>query len=398
MIRVGFVQDLDAGWLGGAHYFKSLFGALLSAPDLGVTPVLITRPRRDAAILRDFPSVEHVETRLLPGRGPPSLARKVLVRARLSEPLLLLRLALARLDLVSHCVDGAAPGARPWLGWIPDFQHRRLPEFFSPDERRGRDALHRELLARCRLMIVSSADVLADLRRFHPEHAGKGRVLRFVVDPTTRPATDRDELARRYGLRGPFFHLPNQLWAHKNHRVVIDALALLAASGRRVTVLATGNTTDYRRPGFHRELIDHAARQGVAEDFRVLGLVPYPDLVGLMRGSVAIINPSLFEGWSTTVEEAKSLGKRVLVSDIPVHREQAPAGGTYFDPADPGELAEALRRALDERDPGAEARLAQEAAASLDARRRAFASDYARIALEALTCRGGPSCTVEGEG
>ena len=69
--------------------------------------------------------------------------------------------------------------------------------------------------------------------------------------------------------------------------------------------------------------------------FRPLGVVPYRDMLGLMRHAVAVINPSLFEGWSTSVEEAKSMGKAVVLSDIPVHREQAPGRGLFFDPRDP---------------------------------------------------------------
>ncbi len=42
-----------------------------------------------------------------------------------------------------------------------------------------------------------------------------------------------------------------------------------------------------------------------------------------MLCSTALINPSQFEGWSTTVEEAKSLGVKMLLSDLEVHKEQA---------------------------------------------------------------------------
>jgi len=43
-------------------------------------------------------------------------------------------------------------------------------------------------------------------------------------------------------------------------------------------------------------------------------------LLGLMVRSQAMILPSLYEGWSTALEEAKALGKDCLVSDIQVHR------------------------------------------------------------------------------
>ena len=43
-----------------------------------------------------------------------------------------------------------------------------------------------------------------------------------------------------------------------------------------------------------------------------------------------MINPSLFEGWSSTVEECKSVGKNMILSDLNVHKEQYPTQ-TFFD-------------------------------------------------------------------
>ena len=50
-----------------------------------------------------------------------------------------------------------------------------------------------------------------------------------------------------------------------------------------------------------------------------------------MRGAVAIVNPSLSEGWSTNVEEARALGVPMVLSDIAVHREQAGDRAVFFD-------------------------------------------------------------------
>jgi len=61
-----------------------------------------------------------------------------------------------------------------------------------------------------------------------------------------------------------------------------------------------------------------------------------------MRVAGAVINPSLFEGWSTTVEEAKSMGVPMLLSDIGVHREQAEGRASFFDPHAPETLADLL--------------------------------------------------------
>jgi len=75
----------------------------------------------------------------------------------------------------------------------------------------------------------------------------------------------------------------------------------------------------------------------------VLGKVPYLDLVCLLREAAVIIQPSRYEGWNTSVEDAKALGRTLVCSNIDVHVEQtAGAGATLFDVDDPQSLAEAL--------------------------------------------------------
>jgi glycosyltransferase involved in cell wall biosynthesis len=102
-----------------------------------------------------------------------------------------------------------------------------------------------------------------------------------------------------------------------------------------------------------------------------------------MQFAVAFINPSYFEGWSTTVEEAKSMGKGVLLSDIPVHREQSPQLGVYFHPDDPEALAAALLDAWSGHDARSDADLQARARQALPARQERFAATYQSIVLEA---------------
>ena len=83
----------------------------------------------------------------------------------------------------------------------------------------------------------------------------------------------------------------------------------------------------------------------LGDSWRFLGLIPYKDVLSLMRSSVAVINPSLVEGWSTTVEEAKSLRVPLVLSDILVHREQAIRDAIFFDPHSAAAAAAALLEA-----------------------------------------------------
>ena len=79
------------------------------------------------------------------------------------------------------------------------------------------------------------------------------------------------------------------------------------------------------------------------------------------------------------------MGKRVLLSDIPVHREQAPSRGVFFPPSDADTLAALLWRAWNEIDPDTEEHEMRAAAAELPARRRRFAIAYEDIALSLIS-------------
>ena len=63
-----------------------------------------------------------------------------------------------------------------------------------------------------------------------------------------------------------------------------------------------------------------------------------------MRAAALIIQPSFFEGWSTSIEDSKALGRPLVCSDIPVHREQVPDALGFFDPMKPEILADLLAK------------------------------------------------------
>ncbi|HEV2674621.1 MAG TPA: glycosyltransferase [Aliidongia sp.] len=229
---------------------------------------------------------------------------------------------------------------------MPDFQHLRLPEFFPEREITGRNRAFAEILDYSSSIVLSSHDAQNDLREFYPQSLHKSRVLQFVSgDDKNVDYGAPERLVEKYGIGYPFFHLPNQFWIHKNHRIVIEALGVLRAQGLKTSVVATGNIADWRQPEHYKNLMKYAAELGVEDMFTVLGIVPYDDLLALMRHSIAIINPSLFEGWSSTVEEGKSIGKKILLSNIGVHREQAPERGVFFDPQDAADLAQKMQAA-----------------------------------------------------
>jgi glycosyltransferase involved in cell wall biosynthesis len=380
--RVGLA--LGASWLGSVNYYRNLLNSVCAQEDRQIELVLLVGKRADPAILAGLPDVEVVNSPWLDQPTPRWAIRKVWQQAFASDPFLERLLRAHKIDVLSHSDFLGRRASIPAVCWIGDFQHRQQPQFFSRFERLYRDRDFRLQCRQATRIILSSHDAQNALVEFEPSAVAKSRVLQFVAQPRVSSSTaDLRTLQERYGFDGPYFHVPNQFWAHKNHRLILDALAVLAKRGERILVISTGATEDYRRPGFFDELMTYADAIGMRDRFRVLGVVPYDDLVGLMVNSVALINPSRAEGWSTSVEEAKSLGKRMILSTLPVHLEQAPPDGVYVDPDDAGSLADAMQEVLTAFDPAAETARSTRAARELPARVRAFAEKYQGIILEA---------------
>jgi glycosyltransferase involved in cell wall biosynthesis len=392
-LRVAFHDIVNPGWTAGAHYYKNLFAALRSLGDAHRPRIVLLVPEalreggyhvhRDLADeIVEVPSSSAAEryarraTRLLP-RDP--LASRRLDRVLRDSNIDALFVSWGEFE---------APVGVPLLGWIHDFQHSQLPALFSAKERGKRDDRFARLSDASTRVVLSSDDARHDFEHFLPEYASKERVMRFVAQvPADVYVDDPGWICDHYHLPERFLYLPNQFWVHKGHRLVVEALAQLRETHPEITVVCTGNVSDHREPLYFSKLLAEASHRGVRDKFVVLGWVPQAHIFHLMRQSLAVLQPSRFEGWSTTVEESKSVGKAMLLSDIPVHREQAPAGAQYFDPTNARALAEVLIWAHNHQTPGPDNDLERAAREALPFRTRDYAETFLRIAQEAVKAR-----------
>lgn len=344
-MRVAFTLIGGKTWTGGSNYLLNLVKVLAEYQADRVTPVLFIGTDTDETEVAPFAVIAGTEIIRSPvlnqSRKAISLLRGLLLG--MDKPVRDL-FHQQRIDLVfeSAVFFGWRFGL-PTIAWIPDLQHRTLPHLFTPFGYWKRELGFRAQVAGGRVIMLSSEDARRTCETFYPSTVGRTHVVRFAV-PSGAPL-DADEawaVANIYGLPERFFFLPNQFWQHKNHLLVLDALALLRDRGQSVVIAASGKQADPRDPGYFPRVQQRLAQLGLENEFRLLGMIPYPHLVSLMAASVALLNPSSLEGWSTTVEEARSLGVPMILSNLPVHQEQAGTDATYFDTSSAESLADAL--------------------------------------------------------
>lgn len=390
-LRIAFVDIVNPGWTAGAHYYTNLFKALQHLDDKRRPYiVVVVAPHQRTAGYDTYRELAD-EVLELPTSRPASVARRAIRRAKRSlgvggprTPIEML-LNERHVDALFACWMEFGPSfSIPSLGWITDFNHMRRPGTHPAEEERQRDRLFARMATNCSRIVLSSEDARRDFESFSPAFAHKARVLQFVAQvPAGVRDCDPAWICGEYHLPEKFVYLPNQFWVHKNHELVVDALELLQSSRGDVTVVCTGNPADNRDPLHFARLLSRVARRGLRDNFIVLGWTPHEHTFHLMRQAVAVLQPSLFEGWSTTVEEAKSVGKTIVLSDIPVHREQAPPRALYFDPTDAMGLAERLVEVYDTRLPGPDEELEATAAGALPERTQRYAADFVDVVMDA---------------
>ena len=378
--RLAFTHIPRRLWAGGYNYQSNLFAALSKFRPGEFAPVLFAGTGdddADLAPLAAIPGVEVVRSAAFEGR------------AGLAAALALGLDREAATEFRTNRIDVVFESARffgwrlpyPAVAWFPDFQHRRLPQLFPAAARWRREAGFRMQIASGRTIMLSSESSHRDFRTFYPGAKGEACIVRFATQPSPKFLTTNPvEVVAQYQLPERYFYLPNQFYTHKNHQVVVDALAILAQRGFDAVVCASGSTEDRRERGHFDEVMRRVRSLGLEKRFLHLGMIPLSHVYALLRACTALINPSRSEGWSTTVEEAKSFGVPMILSDLDVHREQTTGTARYFGTDDPATLADHLVQAAQE----SVAPLVRSLVPDHDDRVAAFATDFANTIRHAI--------------
>ena len=388
MIRVAFTLIGGQNWTGGHNYLLNLLQALATHQGAVIAPVLFVPAGDDigAEAFMALPGIEVVRSELLDARHRKTQLLQALLWGRV--PGLVRLFSEQRIDLVFEAAQffGWRLGL-PSIAWIPDFQHRALPHLFPKSAWWKREIGFRAQIIGGRAIMLSSNDAKHACERYYPATKGRARTVHFAMPAgAALDFSAARAIADSYGLRPNFIFMPNQFWRHKNHMRVLDALSILRARGVDVVVAASGKQYDPRAPEYFSEFEQMLKARGLDTSLHLLGLIPYAHLGALMRCCQAMLNPSLFEGWSTTVEEARALATPMLLSDLDVHREQMGAAAHYFRRDSAEALADMLQAAPPFNGPERELAL-QSAHLVVDDRVRTFAQDFARLARDTVETR-----------
>ena len=229
------------------------------------------------------------------------------------------------------------------VSWYADLQHMYYPQFFTKRKVIERNARIKLILKNSKDLVVSSQAVKDDfLKFFKVPKKLKIHIYHFVSIIEGLPIMTFEEIRVKYDLPEHYYMISNQFHKHKNHKVVFEAVAELKKKGIDVSIGITGRFPNEPDSPYMQELHDIINKNDLKKSIKFLGLIPRGDQLLLMKYCKAILQPSLFEGWSTVIEDARSLQVPVIAANLNVNIEQLEEKGTYFEPHNVEQLVSIL--------------------------------------------------------
>ncbi|MBN1422537.1 MAG: glycosyltransferase family 4 protein [Planctomycetes bacterium] len=217
-------------------------------------------------------------------------------------------------------------------------------------EKELNDYLHEvvlpEALARVDRVIASSASTRRDLieiLRLAPE---KVTVVHLGMGPVERPqAEEIDAVYRNFGIERPAIVYPvGTITARKNLVRAFEAFRTVLDQGRDIRLVLTGIG------GLPPAEASAIETLGLAPHVRRVCFEERRELFCLLAGADAAIYPSLYEGFGFPALEALACGAPLVASNVSSIPEVVGDAGLLVDPRDPGAIAAAIVRILDDPD------------------------------------------------
>lgn len=351
MKNILFIANSDRNWMGGVYYVRNIVYQFLMYPlTVNTFRVFIYL---DKSVAAEFDFCKKYENVKLIYRKNSIFEKKDNKFSRNYAKLKLINVVYKeKIDYIYPYFTHDALLSRKAISWIPDFQHYWLKDFFSNEEYEIRERYYLDIAHNHYKLILSSKDSYNTYKKLYPNDLKNVFVVPFIsaLDEKSVMEERTKEIFDKYTISDSnYFLVSNQFWQHKNHTVVIEALKIVRNKGYdKIKVVCTGLTEDYRNKQYFDDLLGKIELNGIGDNIKILGLIPRIDQLHLMKNAIAVIQPSLFEGWGTVVEDAKTLGKITVMSDIEVHKEQKDEKSLLFKKNSPSELAEILIELWDE--------------------------------------------------
>jgi glycosyltransferase involved in cell wall biosynthesis len=249
----------------------------------------------------------------------------------------------ARIDVIHFPQQGAFLTSVPSIYQPHDLQHLHLPRYFSRRTRLAREVSYRTFCAQAAAVVMMTHWGRRDLIDAYALPDDRVCVVPGASVLSAYPAPSSDDMLRirrEHRLPDSFVLFPAQTFPHKNHLMLLEALAIARdRQGITIPLVATGHQNH-----FFSQIAKRADSLALGDQVCFVGFVSPVDLRAIYRSARCLIFPSAFEGWGLPVVEAFAEGIPVACADATSLPEVAGDAALLFPPDDASLLADAIVR------------------------------------------------------
>jgi glycosyltransferase involved in cell wall biosynthesis len=227
---------------------------------------------------------------------------------------------------------------------VYDLQYKSYPQFFSSAETSQRERTFHDACRKASAIGVISDYVrksVIEAKLIAPERV----FTTYIRLPHRLPSLDAsqvgDTLTRLDIKSGEYVFYPANFWRHKNHEILVTGFLMARARGlpEHLKLVFTGAPSERMD-----ELARAAAALGLQDRVVFAGFVAETEFAVLLKNCLAVVFPSLYEGFGMPVIEAMAAGCPVTCSNRTSLPEVAGDAALQFDPRIPTQVADALVR------------------------------------------------------
>jgi len=234
----------------------------------------------------------------------------------------------------------------PALATVHDLMHRyerRFPEVGRRREFSWREWHYRNTCRWSNGVLVDSKVGRQQVMESYNIPESKVHVLPYIAPSYLLEDNNAENLLSQYDLPDKFIFYPAQLWEHKNHKHLLQAIANLKLRFPDIHLVCVGAPKNAYRSTCR--LVDQL---GLNNQVHFLGYVSDANMNSLYRRARALVMPTFFGPTNIPPLEAMAVGCPVAVSDIYGMPEQTKGAALLFDPESVDEISDVIARLWDD--------------------------------------------------
>ncbi len=187
---------------------------------------------------------------------------------------------------------------------------------------------------------AQNADHILTISKFSKDDILKQYKISKDKVTVAYPGYDRESFKPQGEKQDNYIIYIGTIQPRKNLIKLMEAVSRI----ENLNLMIVGKSTGEGRQGWmYDDILKTPKQLGIEDRIKFLGFIPTEELITLLSGATAYIQPSLWEGFGIPVVEAMATGVPVIVSKVSSLPEVAGQAGLLVDPYSVDQIEQAIR-------------------------------------------------------